>query len=168
MRKVWVLFFVAGLCGCTRVNEASKNVEDTKQPAMAQEEEAVQHTLDCTKESDSVSFQAQGDHVESQIQTFYLSFADLGIGEGMSSEDMMNAINSSLARSYDALQGVDAVGSLEDNRVKVTVTIDYRRADIQALIDAGLLHEGEVDTKYVSLGKTQTQLEKEGYSCTVQ
>lgn len=63
MRKVWVLFFVAGLCGCTRVNEASKNVEDTKQPAMAQEEEAVQHTLDCTKESDSVSLQAQGDHV---------------------------------------------------------------------------------------------------------
>ncbi|WP_356918143.1 DUF1307 domain-containing protein [uncultured Dubosiella sp.] len=50
----------------------------------------------------------------------------------------------------------------------MTVTIDYRRADIQALIDAGLLHEGEVDTKYVSLGKTQTQLEKEGYSCTVQ
>lgn len=97
-----------------------------------------------------------------------MTFEELGIGEGMSSEDMMNAINSSLARSYDALQGVDAVGSLEDNRVKVTVTIDYKKADIQALINAGLLHEGEVDTKYVSLGKTQSQLEQEGYSCTIQ
>ncbi len=166
MRKGLVVFFLVGLCGCTRVNDVNSS-QETKEPVI-EEEDTGQHTLDCKKESDSVFLQAQGDHVESQEQTIYMSFEELGIDEQMSHEDMMNAINSSLTRSYDALQGVDAVGSLEDNKVKVTVTIDYKRADIQSLIDANLLHEGEVDTKYVSLGKTQSQLEKEGYSCTIQ
>lgn len=136
------MFFLVGLCGCSRVNETSSSMNGSGQPAV-EEEDTNQHTLDCTNDSDSMSLQSQGDHVEYQTQTFYMTFEELGIGEGMSSEDMMNAINSSLARSYDALQGVDAVGSLEDNRVKVTVTIDYKKADIQALINAGLLHEGK-------------------------
>lgn len=167
MKRIVCMFFLVGLCGCSRVNETSSSMNGSGQPAV-EEEDTNQHTLDCTNDSDSMSLQSQGDHVEYQTQTFYMTFEELGIGEGMSSEDMMNAINSSLARSYDALQGVDAVGSLEDNKVKVTVTIDYKKADIQALINAGLLHEGEVDTKYVSLGKTQSQLEQEGYSCTIQ
>ena len=108
MKRIVCMFFLVGLCGCSRVNETSSSMNGSGQPAV-EEEDTNQHTLDCTNDADSMSLQSQGDHVEYQTQTFYMTFEELGIGEGMSSEDMMNAINSSLARSYDALQGVDAV-----------------------------------------------------------
>ncbi|MCI9041637.1 DUF1307 domain-containing protein [Dubosiella newyorkensis] len=164
MKKGFLILCALCLCGCTRINKAPSAEKVEKK----QEEELTQHTLECIKDSDSMSFVAVGDMLQQQTQVFYMTYEDLGINEGLNHDDLLKAINEKLAQSYGALQGVDVVSSLEDNRVKVTVSIDYNQANIQALIDAGLLHEGEVETKYVSLGKTQKQLEDDGFACTVQ
>lgn len=54
MKRIVCMFFLVGLCGCSRVNETSSSMNGSGQPAV-EEEDTNQHTLDCTNDSDSMS-----------------------------------------------------------------------------------------------------------------
>ena len=58
-------------------------------------------------------------------------------------------------------------GAVEDNRVKVTVNIDYETADMDVLIEKGLLKEGEMENQYISLKETQNDYTDNGYACSL-
>lgn len=164
MKKLFVMMSLLVLCGCTRVNEISTSSETNIVEEQVLEEDRREHTLECSKDDESVTFYAIGDQAKQQKQSFDLPYE---IDGDLNQEELLNAINSSLASTYETVEGVDAYGALEDGHVRVTVTIDFDQADIQSLVNAGLLYEGELDTKYVSLAKTEAQLKADGYACTV-
>lgn len=167
MKKLFVMMSLLALCGCTRVNETSISNETTMVDNPVLEEDRSEHILECSKEDEKVIFHAVGDQAKKQEQSFDLSYEELGIDGDLNQEELLNAINSSLSSTYETVEGVDAYGVLEGDHVRATVTVDFDQADIQSLVNAGLLYEGELDTKYVSLAKTEAQFKAGGYACTV-
>jgi uncharacterized lipoprotein YehR (DUF1307 family) len=85
----------------------------------------------------------------------------------MNKETIQTKINDTLKEKYQGLEGVTVTGKVIDKEVEVTVEIDYEVADKDALIEAGLLDQGEKQNTSISLQKTQSVFEENGYACEV-
>lgn len=163
MKRSWMAVLCLVLTGCVRVGggQTGENREVTDSA------DTVKQVMTCTSEAGSYEFNAQGDQVTKSVQTESVSFEELGLEQGADAVKIEEAITRVLAESYGSLEGVDASGAVKDGRVEMTVSIDYETADHQALIDAGLLEPGELDSQYVSLERTQSELQSQGFACRV-
>lgn len=168
MRKFLMLGLCLSLAGCMRINEIlpTENEEKKSEDPIG-EEDTKSRSATCSNDKEEISFEAKGDELLKMEQVFYMSFEDLGIKEDMDTSQMEQKINEKLSSSYANISGVDAIGTIEDNRVKITVTIDYTVADIDELIEEGLLHEGEVETQYISFKETTDDYKNNGYVCEI-
>lgn len=168
MRKFLMLGLCLFLAGCMRINEILPTEDEkgkSEEPIV--EEDTEEKSAVCSNDKEEISFDAKGDELLKMEQVFYMSFEDLGIKDDMDTSQMEQKINERISSSYADINGVDAVGSIEDNRVKITVTIDYTVADIDELIEEGLLHEGEVETQYISFKETTDDYKNNGYVCEI-
>ena len=171
MRILTVLTLLFMLSGCMRIDEVidtPNNSSSNKEPEI-QEKDNTKKTMICTTENEEeIVFEAKGDQIHSLTHTFYMTFESLGITEDMDVSQMEQIINDSLAKSYADIDGLDVIGTLEENRVKVVVTIDYDIADIDVLIEKGLLQEGEMENQYISLKMTKKDYTNNGYACSIE
>ena len=101
-------------------------------------------------------------------QVFAMNFSDLGITDDMNSEQIQAKINSSLDEKYNSIEGVHVSTQLKEEQVEVTVEMNFKTADIDTLIENGLLDKGEAKSDYVSLKKTQNVYKTEGFACMTQ
>lgn len=169
MRKAIVIGMCLLMMGCVRIDEVigakPSEPKETKEPEL-QDEDTKQRIFVCTNEAkEEITFEAVGDQLKTMNQVFYMDFADVGITENMDKDQMEKAINDSLSRSYGEIEGVDVHGALEESHVKITIHIDYEKADANVLIQEGLLHEGEKETQYISLRSTLEDYDGNGYAC---
>lgn len=163
MKKAWLGVLCLALAGCVRVGggQQESRKDDTENA------ETVRQTMSCSSDAGSYEFEAKGDQVVKSVQTENVSFEELGVDPSSDPARIEEAITRVLAESYGSLEGVESSGQVKDSQVQMTITIDYSKADDQALIDTGLLKPGELDSQYVSLERTQKELQSQGFACKV-
>lgn len=167
MRIQYLLCASLILCGCAKVSDLTgqKTKSEEKAPVTTEKTNKVV-TIDCKNDSSQqVTFEAKGDKIQKMVQKFTMSFSDLGITEDMNSDQIQSKINSSLDEKYNSIEGVHVSTSLEEKQVDITVEMDFKKADINTLIEKGLLDKGEAQSNYVSLKKTQSAYKSNGYAC---
>ena len=76
-------------------------------------------------------------------------------------------INSSLDDKYNSIEGVHVSTELNEQQVEVTLEMDFKTANIDTMIESGLLDKGEAQSDYVSLKKTQSAYKQEGFACMI-
>lgn len=162
-------FFLAALClftaGCTQINLSLH--DDSEKAAKQAADTQPEQILVCTNEAGTTRFRATGDEITSTVYEFTRSLEDLQISEDLDKQKIMDAVNASLADQYGDLQGVDVSAKLEENQVRYTLTINYLIANIDKLIEQGILQSGTIENQHVSLNKTKSEFENSGYSCTL-
>ena len=169
MRVQYLLCACLLLCGCTKVSvlthQKSKSTE--KAPVTVKKTNKVK-VIDCKNDSSQqVTFEAKGDKIQKMTQKFAMSFSDLGITEDMNSEQIQSKINSSLDDKYNSIEGVHVSTELKEQQVEVTLEMNFKTANIDTLIESGLLDKGEAQSDYVSLKKTQSAYKQEGFACMI-
>lgn len=147
------------LAGCQRIGVSSQ--KPTESDAA---QERVQ-SFTCSHDQSKMEFEARGDQVLKTRQEMYWTLEELGIVDNPDKDQVVQAINDKLVQDYGSIDGVETEGTLEDGHVRMIVTIDYERADTDQLIEAGLLEQGEMETQYVSLEKSEQELKKQGFAC---
>lgn len=163
MKKVCLAALCLLLAGCQRIGQGRQEAVLPQ----SEETDKTAQTMKCTSDAGSYEFHAAGDQLERSSQTTNVSFEELGVEGSTDTGKLAEAIDRALAEAYGHLEGVESKGEVVDGHVRMTVSIDYATADDQALIDAGLLEPGEVETQYVSLEKTRGELQDQGYVCEI-
>ena len=167
MRVQYLLCACLLLCGCTKVSDLThqKSKSTEKAPVTVKKTNKVK-VIDCKNDSSQqVTFEATGDKIQKMTQKFAMSFSDLGITEDMNSEQIQSKINSSLDDKYNSIEGVHT--ELKEQQVEVTLEMNFKTANIDTLIESGLLDKGEAQSDYVSLKKTQSAYKQEGFACMI-
>lgn len=167
MRIQYLLCASLLLCGCAKVSDLTeqKSKSPEKAPATTKKTNKIK-VIDCKNDSSQqVTFETKGDKIQKMTQKFTMSFSDLGITEDMNSEQIQSKINSSLDDKYNSIEGVHVSTQLSDQQVEVTLEMDFKKANIDTLIENKLLDEGEAQSDYVSLKKTHNVFKNEGYAC---
>ncbi|MBP3852577.1 MAG: DUF1307 domain-containing protein [Erysipelotrichaceae bacterium] len=156
------------MSGCTRLSDIMEN-DPKEKPVAKAEKDTKEKTVECVNSDQKVTttFEAKGDKIKKMKQVFFLTNSDLGITDEMNKETIQTKINDTLKEKYQGLEGVTVTGKVIDKEVEVTVEIDYEVADKDALIEAGLLDQGEKQNTSISLQKTQGVFEENGYACEV-
>ena len=165
MRVQYLLCACLLLCGCTKVSDLThqKSKSTEKAPVTVKKTNKVK-VIDCKNDSSQqVTFEAKGDKIQKMTQKFAMSFSDLGITEDMNSEQ----IQSSLDDKYNSIEGVHVSTELKEQQVEVTLEMNFKTANIDTLIESGLLDKGEAQSDYVSLKKTQSAYKQEGFACMI-
>ena len=68
---------------------------------------------------------------------------------------------------YNSIEGVHVSTELNEQQVEVTLEMDFKTANIDTMIESGLLDKGEAQSDYVSLKKTQNAYKQEGFACMI-
>lgn len=169
MRVQYLLCACLLLCGCTKVSDLThqKSKSTEKAPVTVKKTNKVK-VIDCKNDSSQqVTFEVTGDKIQKMTQKFAMSFSDLGITEDMNSEQIQSKINSSLDDKYNSIEGVHVSTELKEQQVEVTLEMNFKTANIDTLIESGLLDKGEAQSDYVSLKKTQSAYKQEGFACMI-
>ena len=160
MKKLaWILLLVA-LLGCSRANYNPESEETTTE----EEETTTEITTVCTNDSKSTTFYSRGDEIYRMEDSTYQDLSE-SIDEDIDKDAVMESINQTLTEKYGSIEGVSFSTEWEDNNVHTILTIDYDVADMQALVDAGILEEGNIESQYISLEKTLLSYQSNGYAC---
>lgn len=168
MKKLLLIGLLVITSGCAKIQEIVNN-DTTQEPKTEEQEDTSEKTLSCSNEAgESAVFHAKGDEIQRMTQTTFLSYEELGInGDEVNKEAIQERINQGITDKYQGLAGVSVMSTMGEERIEITVDIDYTVADQQALIDAGLLDEGERQNQYVSLKKTE-EVYKQNFACEIQ
>lgn len=90
------------------------------------------------------------------------------ISDGMNKDTIQEKVNDALNEKYKYVDGLTVVGNLMDDKVEITMTIDFTQADLDELVDNGLLDQAEKENDKVSLKKTIQAYTDNGYACQEQ
>ncbi len=161
MKRLVFAIFTICLLGCTRVSDL---VEKEKP------EEKQEHRVVCTNEGGNIiEFKAENDDVTEITETFFQSYEELGVTEQMVPEEINEKISSQLAQKYEPIGGVSFEVVSEEDRAKIVMTIDCKKANVEKLVEFGILSEGEEGSGAISLETLKNGLEQdEAYGCEIQ
>lgn len=161
MKRLFIVLLGICLIGCTRVSDLSEEEKtDTK------EEQLVV----CTNEGGNIiEFKAVNDDVVEIKETFFQSYEELGLTEQMVPEEINAKISSQLAQKYEEVGGVSFDVISEEGQARIVMTIDCTKANVQKLVEFGILTEGEKGAGAISLETLKSGLEQdEAYGCQIQ
>lgn len=171
MRKI---LFIAGLVllsGCSSVQSILNN-DINKDPTKETKKKNIKKiNYSCQGEGDTtLTLASKGDQLTSMKQVSYLSYSDMGIeiSDGMNKDTIQEKVNDALNEKYKYVDGLTVVGNLMDDKVEITMTIDFTQADLDELVDNGLLDQAEKENDKVSLKKTIQAYTDNGYACQEQ
>lgn len=172
MRFVWFLCTCLCLTGCMKISDLKNDDQETETDQKAPvilEDDTKDHVYKCTNDAEEeITFVSKGDKITNMTQVLCLSFSDLGITADMDQTQIQSRLNASFDEKYNDLEGVEVSSELYEEKVEVTIEINFEAADIQSLIDRGLIQKGEVESNYVSLKKSKKDFEASGYACVAQ
>ena len=157
--SLFLMFFL--LCSCSRIGTES-NEQDY--------EETKNYVVSCSLESnEQYMFFSQDDEIQSMQEVFYMSYEDAGVTYDMDPETVKENINDKLSNKYSQIAGVTViVDEIVDYNIKIIVMIDFRVADMNQLIEQGLINEGNVQNQYISLEQTMEAYSSNGFACSYQ
>ncbi len=171
MRKI---LFIAGLVllsGCSSVQSIINN-DTTKDPTKETKKKIVKEvTVSCQNDGETtMTLVAKGDQLTSLKQVSYVSYSDMGIeiSDEMNKDTIQEKVNEALNEKYKYVDGLHIVGNLMNDKVEITMTIDFTKADLDELVDNGLLNQAEKENDKVSLKKTMQAYTDNGYACQEQ
>lgn len=125
--------------------------------------QSVTYTLeedtDGLKMTDSMKLDAKGDTVWQMEETITLDMT----GFDEDTQALMTKSYDALTESYQAVEGVECTGAVEDGIYTIRIRIDTTGNAVSKLMDQGLLRL-DGDTSTISLEKTAESLEANGYT----
>lgn len=145
MKKLTVLLCVLCLVGCSN----TKTEKITKVCTLESDGIKITNTLEA--EDDKIIVQT----TESSIDYSYLDVT----------EEMLKGIMDEISAAYSELEGVEYTYSMDGSSVNDKTVVDYTKADLAALLEAGILESEEEKINYVSLEQTVKALEEMGLTC---
>lgn len=156
MKRFVLMALICVLGACSRIGSMDQETKEVKNT-----------TMNCTSQNkEEYSFFAQGDEIKSMQEVFYMSFEEIGVDAQQDTEHIKNDINEKLSAKYASIPGVSAiVDEVVDNQIKVIFMIDFNVADMNQLVESGIIDESEGQNHYVSLEKTKETHEKNGFAC---
>lgn len=166
MKKFLLVGALIFLTGCSSIDSIIHN--DTQKDPVAEDQSKKKTTTVCESGDDIIAtFQAKGNHITQMKQVSHASYADMGIevSDSMDKDAIQEALNQSLSEKYQTMAGVSVQGHLKDDRVEITIEINFEQADKDALVSAGLLDPAEKENHDVSLEKTIQVYQNNGFTC---
>ncbi len=171
MRKILFITGLVLLSGCSSIQTIINN-DTTKDPTKETKKKKLKEvTYACQGQEDSsMTLIAKGDQLLSMKQVSYLSFSDMGIeiSDEMNKDTIQQKVNEALDDKYKYIDGVDVNGNLMSDKVEITIQLDFEKADLDELVDNGLLDQAEKENGKVSLKKTMEAYQESGYACQEQ
>ncbi|MCF0105559.1 MAG: DUF1307 domain-containing protein [Holdemanella sp.] len=155
MKYLQCLLLMFILAGCTRINDSKK------------EEKIEEVTMQCTQKDEEILLFAKEDEIQKFQNRFTVSFQEAGITEDVDKDQVIDKLNDSLEEKYAKIKGVSTKAELKEDCIEVIIMIDYIQADINQLIEAGLIQKGEEESQYISLEKTIQAYKDMQYACEV-
>ncbi len=157
MKKLAV-FLILVLSACSKVGDTIQRDRNQK---------VINSTLVCVSAKDEeYSFFAENDAIKSMQEIFYMSYEEAGIYEEKDPAQIKDEINQKLSKKYSSIPGVSAiVDEVVENRIKIIFMIDFEVADMEQLVENGILDEGETQNQFISLKKTEENYTKNGFAC---
>ena len=168
MKLFMICICALSLSGCARLSDFEKKDEKVETVKETETEESKESIVNCANDGMMVRLEAQDDKVNKFTQTFYMSLEELKIDKNKKEEEIQELVQNAVQKLYQEFLGVNVTANYEDNRVKIVVEVDYEVANLDALVDAGLLNKGEVESQYVSLEMTKKDLESQGFACEIE
>ncbi|MDD7281403.1 DUF1307 domain-containing protein [Floccifex sp.] len=165
MKKVMTLLVSLMLAGCTRIG--------VKQEEPKEETIEKQVIVNCQNDKqEEILFYAKDDKVYAMQYTFYQTVQEftssLDIEGQLTQDELLNRINDTLSDKYKDIKGVSVIGEIEEENIKYIMMIDFDEADIDQLIEHGLINAGEVQSQYISLKETRKAYQNIGFACKEQ
>ena len=131
------------------------------------EEKIEEVTMQCTQKDEEILLFAKEDEIQKFQNRFTVSFQEAGITEDVDKDQVIDKLNDSLEEKYAKIKGVSTKAELKEDCIEVIIMIDYIQADINQLIEAGLIQKGEEESQYISLEKTIQAYKDMQYACEV-
>ena len=150
------------LCGCTRVGQGRESKQEA--PEVMLQDDTIK-VLTCTINHNKMIYNANGDQITTITQTIEVPKEELGLPEGVKMEDATEVITKSVTKKYEHMDGVNVHVKVDSEKAIVTLTINLPEADLDKLVEAGILDKGEMQNKYVSLKKTEETMKAHGCIC---
>ena len=115
---------------------------------------------------ETMTVKAEGDKLITQKEEITYSYADLGVTkEQIDMEAFMQLLMGQIFDETE-VKGVKASYESTDEELKIILTIDYTKVDLDVLEEAGIIESGWLTTKYISLERTVDGLKEQGYTCS--
>ena len=159
--------FAISLVGCARISDIIPEKETEEEVVLSEDTGKKEKNVVCEKGEETIHFEAEEDQIRNFTQVFYLSLSDLQIPKDLKEDEIQELIDNAVKELYAEYLGVSVEGEYVDGHVKMSAIVNYEVADIDALVEAGLLDSGEIESQYVSLKRTIEDLESQGYACEV-
>lgn len=119
----------------------------------------------CTQGSTIMQLKNSGDMLEQSIETFTLPYdaivADEETDNEQAKDEALNMVNSMFAN----LDGVEMAAEKKEDGILCVLYVDYSKADVTKLKDAGLDEMIGLADGYVSASKTLNKLEEQKFAC---
>jgi len=110
----------------------------------------------------TVEMSAKGDKVQDQKVTMTFPYDAMGVESKEMAEEMLKGDIESESEELEGLKGVKVSNEFQDDQFEQVMEVNYKEADLRELEDAGF-DFGEEESDYISLEKTEENLEEEGF-----
>lgn len=155
------------LTGCARIGDVVPDKGKKEEVVTKEDYSKKEKNFVCKKGEDTIHFEVEDDRINNFTQVFYLNLEDLQIPKNLKAEEIQRMVDNALKEMCSKFLGVSVEGEYVDGRVKISAIVNYEVADIDALVEAGFLDSGEIESQYVSFKRTEKDLESQGYACEV-
>lgn len=157
MKKV-LLLLLSGvvISGCARIGDPI-NKQQSKE-----DETTSRH---CASNESEYDYSAKGDEITSWRMVTMISLEDFALPEETERRELESAIRQSVQDLYKEVRGVSASCTFTETDVVVSLVVNLEAANLDDLIEFGLLQKADVVNQYVSLSRTTEALEQAGYVC---
>lgn len=105
------------------------------------------------------------DTLEQSIQTFLMPWSAVVTDDQADSQAAREEAYTLMSQMFADVEGVTMVCQKQDDGILCIVNIDYGKADIASLKEAGLDSMTGLAEGYVSASRTLNLLEEQGYAC---
>lgn len=125
-------------------------------------EKAVTCTISEQGVESTIEFTAEGDKVYASKTTFRINYDLFGVVD----QNMKEQLKETYEATYTEMEGVVInVSNDGEEFLEMTIDVDYKTADRDYLVAAGLLEEVGDNSEYISLAQLLELNEEAGYTC---
>lgn len=156
MRKTRSKYLYLFLCPLLFASCAAEADPAEKKPEEVQE--PAEFVLTCKQKQGSTIYRAAGDEVTEVEQTIVVKDSEVGLKENADRKKAAEALKKTSEDLYDDLKGIEVEVTDQKDGFEIRTTYDLKTASIDSLVQAGILHSGEKDSRYVSFTKTKSGL----------
>lgn len=117
-------------------------------------------SVTCKKDELKMKLTYSGKKVVAQEETGVINFKERGL-----TEKEAKSFADKMKEPYKGINGVKMSYDIKDEKLTITLAVDYEKADIDELVKAKLVSASSKGADYIGVEETKKALKTQGYSC---